>query len=236
MEKAMKSKIVLSVLSIFLIIALVGCGGGQKARKAQSVVDSPAMHYERGKVLLNQDKVDEAMEEFNQSKSLDPKYAPAYEGMAWVYFEKKNYTTSMEMAEKSLDLDGKWVLAKVIKAKVKAKQGKSKDAINDLKDAIKDVPSSSVTDKKGASVLAYMSLGDVYKEADMYNEAQDAYSQVLAIDKTNMKADKAIKDLAAFKSATAGQRSELKKIATQKEITRADVAVLFVSELPLQTM
>jgi hypothetical protein len=79
-----------------------------------------------------------------------------------------------------------------------------------------------------------MTLGDIYKEADMYNEAQDSYSKVLELDKTNMKADKAIKDLAAYKSAVAGQRPELQKIARQKQITRSDVAVLFVLELPLQ--
>jgi tetratricopeptide (TPR) repeat protein len=229
----MKNKLFI-IGTLVVVVFLIGCGGGEKARKAESIVDSPGIHYDRGKSLMDQEKYSDAMFEFKQAKSLDPKYPPAYEGMAWVYLEEGNLESAMEMANKSLDLDGKWVLAKIVRAKVKAKEGKSEDAIKDTKNAIKDIPGSSVINKKAATVLAYMTLGDIYKEANMYNDAQDAYSKVLEIDKANMKADKAIKDLAAYKSAVAGQRPELQKIAVQKEITRSDVAVLFALELPLQ--
>ncbi|MFN2127541.1 MAG: tetratricopeptide repeat protein, partial [Anaerolineales bacterium] len=230
----MKNKIILILGILFVVLYLVGCGGGEKARKAESIVDSPAIHYDRGKTLLDQGKYEDALFEFKQARSLDPKYAPAYEGMAWISLEDGKYIDAMQLADKSLDLDGRWVLAKIVRAKVKAKQEKYDDAIDEAKNAIKDVPKSSVPDKKKATVEGYMTLGDIYKEANMYNEAQDAYSKVLELDKTNMKADQAIKDLAAYKSAIAGQRPELRKIAAQKEITRSDVAVLFVLELPLQ--
>jgi hypothetical protein len=230
----MKWKLSLLLLSLVVLIYFVGCGGGQKARKAQSVVDTPEIHYDRGKSLFDQEKYKDALYEFQQANSLNPKFAPAFEGMAWINLEEGNLTAAMENANKALDLDGKWVLAKIVRAKVKAKQGKYEDAINEAKDAINDVPKSTVPDKKRATVEGYMTLGDVYKEANRYNEAQDAYSKVLEIDQTNMKADKAIKDLAAYKSAIAGQRPELQKIAGQKEITRSDVAVLFALELPLQ--
>ncbi len=230
----MKIKIAVIFLTIFALFYVIGCGGGQKARKAQSVVDSPEIHYDRGKTLLDQEKYNDSMYEFQQAVSLNPKFAPAYEGMAWVYLEEENLKSAMEMADKSLDLDGKWVLAKIVRAKVKSKEGKHEDAIKEARNAIQDVPKSSVPDKKRATVEGYMTLGDVYKQANMYNEAQDAYGRVLELDKTNMKADKAIKDLAAYKSAVSGQRPELQKIAGQKEITRSDVAVLFALELPLQ--
>lgn len=227
-------KIKIFVILPFILLYLIGCGGGEKARKAQSVVDSPEIHYDRGKTLYDQEKYNDARYEFQQAQSLNPKFAPAYEGMAWIHLEEGNLDGAMEMANKALDLDGKWVLAKIVRAKVKAKQEKYEDAIKEAKNAIEDVPKSTVPDKKRATVEGYMTLGDIYKEANMYNEAQDAYSKVLEIDKTNMKADKAIKDLAAYKSAIAGQRPELQKIASQKEITRSDVAVLFALELPLQ--
>ena len=53
------------------------------------------------------------------------------------------------------------------------------------------------------------------------------------IDNTNVKASKAIKELAEYQAAVAGQSPVLKKIARQKQISRSDVAVLFVTELPL---
>ncbi|MEJ2636662.1 MAG: S-layer homology domain-containing protein [Calditrichia bacterium] len=230
----MKMKYLVFLNLLFIVIYMFGCGGAQKARKAESIVDSPGIHYDRGKTLLDQEKYTDAMFEFKQAQSLDPKYAPAYEGMSWVYLEDGDLKNAQEMADKSLDLDGKWVLAKIVRAKIMAKQGKYDDAIKEANNAIKDIPKSSYPNKKRATVEGYMTLGDIYKEANMYNEAQDAYGKVLEIDKANMKADKAIKDLAAYKSAVAGQRVELQKIAAQKEITRADVAVLFVLELPLQ--
>ncbi|GAB4338977.1 MAG: hypothetical protein Kow0037_23450 [Calditrichia bacterium] len=223
----------LILVGLFLLMA-VGCGGGQKARKAQSVVDSPAIHYDRGMDLLMQGKSDDAMFEFKQAKSLDPKYAPAYEGMGWVYLEQKNYQTAETMANQALDLDGKWVAANLIKAKVYAGRGDYEKGIKEARNAIKDIPGSSVPNKRQTTILGYLTLGDIHKLAGQYNEAQDAYSKVMEIDKTNQLAAKAIKELAAYKTAVAGQRPELRKIAEQKEITRADVAVLFASELPLQ--
>ncbi len=218
---------------VFLAI-LLGCGGGQKARKAMSVVDSPDIHYTRGKDLLDKEKLDDAMFEFKQASSLDPKYAPAYEGMAWVYLEQGNLPTALKSVEKALDLDDKWVLAKIVRAKIYAKQGKFEDAIKEAQKAIKDIPKSSVPDKRRATIEAYLTLGDIYKDADRYEEAQNAYMRVLEMDKTNLRADQAIKQLAEYKAAISGQRPELRKIAKQKAITRADVAVLFVLELPLE--
>lgn len=224
-----------TILVTFLAAAalLWGCGGGQKARQAQSVVDSPDIHYKRGKTLLGQDKVADAMFAFKQAESLDPEYAPAQEGMAWVYLAQNDLENARIAAEKSLDLDGKWVLARVAKARVLSREGNSEDAIDEAKKAVKDVKDSSVPDKKGASVEAHLALGDIYKEAEMYLDAQSTYQKVLEIDNLNTKADRAIKDLAAYQAAVAGQSPELKKIAAQKSITRSDVAVLFVSELPL---
>lgn len=229
----MKRHYFATFFSLFIILLLLGCGGGKKIRKAESVIDSPAIHYQRGQVLLEQEKFDEAMFEFNQAVSLDPKYAPAYEGMSWVYLEKGDLDAASKNADKALDLDGKWVLAKIVKARVKSKQGKHKDAIKDINKAIKNIPKSTVPDKKKAEIIGYMSLGQVYKEADMLTEAEAAYYQVLSLEKTNMAAENAIKKLTAYKFALAGQREELKKIAGQEQITRADVAVLFVLELPL---
>lgn len=226
------------ILALFAVLSvsayLLNCGGAEKARKAESVVDSPRIHYVRGKDLIDNGKIQDAMSEFEQARSLDPKFAPAFEGMAWVYLEQGNLAAAEQAAQKALDLDGKWVLAKIVRAKIKAKQGKYDDAIKEARNAVEDVPKSSVPDKRKATIEGYLTLGDIYKEADRYDEAQTAYMKVLEIDKTNMKADKAIKDLAAYKTAIAGQASELRKIAAQKEITRADVAVLFVLELPLQ--
>jgi len=218
----------------FFVSWIAGCGGGEKARKAESTMDAPEIHYARGKSLLAQEKLNEALFEFQQAKSLDPKYAPAYEGMGWVYLAQSNFEGARTAAKKSLDLDKHWVLARFILARLKAESKKYDDAVKMARKGLKEVPKSTVPDKKGASITGYLTLGDIFRNADRYNEAQDAYSRVLEIDKTNMQADRAIRDLAQYKTAIAGQSAILQKVARQKQITRADVAVLFVLELPLE--
>jgi hypothetical protein len=76
-------------------------------------------------------------------------------------------------------------------------------------------------------------MGVAYKEWEKYIEAQTTFQKILEIDNTDMRAKKAIKELAEYQAAVAGQSDLLKKIAKQKSISRADVAALFVSELPL---
>ncbi len=222
------------VLLVFLGMSVLACGGTRKARPAQSVVDTPQVHYERGKTLLSQGQLDEALFEFKQASSLDPEFAPAYEGMSRVYLRQGDLKAAEENARKALDLDGKWVLAKLALAGVMAEQGKLDKAIDMARDVLKEVAKSSVADKKRARVEAYLVLGDFYKKADRYDEAQQSYMKVLEIEPTNMQADHAIKALADYKRAVSGQRPELRKIAAQERITRADVAVLFVLELPLE--
>ncbi len=225
-------KYLLGFFTVWLIFA--GCGGGQKARQAASAVDSPALHYERGKALLREGEIKRAKFEFKQAGSLNPEFAPAYEGLAWVYLESGNLEQARKMADKALDLDGKWVLAKLVRARIKAREGKYEDAIKEAKKVLKSIPSSSVPDKKTATIEAYLTLGKLYQLNNQYNEAQEAYAEVLNIDKINLEADRAIKELAAYKTAVAGQRPEIQRIAAQKTISRADAAVLLVLELPLK--
>ncbi len=227
-----KTLIVLPIT--ILALWLAGCGGGEKARKAESTMDAPEIHYSRGKSLLNQEKLTEALFEFQQAKSLDPKYAPAYEGMGWVYLAQKNLEGARTAAKKSLDLDKHWVLARFILARLKSEEKKYDEAVKIARKGLKAVANSTVPDKKDASITGYLTLGDIFRDADRYNDAQDAYSRVLEIDKTNMRADRAIRELAQYKTAIAGQSAILQKVARQKQITRADVAVLFVLELPLE--
>ena len=100
----MKNKIILILGILFVVLYLVGCGGGEKARKAKSIVDSPAIHYDRGKTLLDQGKYEDALFEFKQARSLDPKYAPAYEGMAWISLEDGKYIDAMQLADKVINI------------------------------------------------------------------------------------------------------------------------------------
>ena len=229
MNRWLKTFFILVPLAI-----LIGCGGGQKVRKAASVVDTPEIHYDKGRAYLAENNVDQAFFEFQQAVTLNPKYAPAYEGMAWVYIARNNPDEAIKMADKALDLNGDWHLARVARARAYSLKGNHDKAIKEARKAVEKLEDSKMPGKKRYLIEAYLALGDIYRAANRYNEAQTTYMKVMDIDKTNQRAAKAIQELAAYRTAIAGERPELQRIAASKAITRADAAVLFALELPLK--
>jgi tetratricopeptide (TPR) repeat protein len=221
-------------LIIFGLILLSACSG-PKERKAESVLDTPEYHYNQGKKYLDKDDLANALREFNEAKSLKANFAPAYEGLSVVNILEKNFEQAEKNIDKSLSEDGDWVPAVVARGRLYAAKEKWEDSIEEFEDALDDInDSKSKFDKKSVRMDALYHMGGSYREWGKYIEAQTTFQKILAIDNTNVKASKAIKELAEYQAAVAGQSPELQKIARQKEVTRSDVAVLFVTELPLE--
>jgi len=219
---------------VFALIFLTACAG-PKEREAMSVLDTPEKHYTQGKRFLDKDDLVNAQREFEEAKSLRATFAPAYEGLAIVNILQKNYEEAERNIDKSLSEDGDWVPAVVARGRLYAAKGEYEDAIDEYDDALDDIDGSkSKFEKKEVRMDALYYKGHAYREWGKYIEAQTTFQQILEIDNTNVKASNAIQELAAYQAAVAGQSPELKKIAQQKEVTRADVAVLFVTELPLE--
>jgi len=221
---------------IFLLSALfIMYCAGPKERKAESILDTPEYHYTEGVKFLNNNDIANAEREFNLAKSLKDEFAPAYEGLAIVALEKGDQKKADELIDKSLGIDDEWVPAVVAKGRLLMTQEKYEDAVDEFQDAVDDVDDSgSVKDKKGVKKDAYYWMGTTYKRWGKYINAQKTFQKILDIDNTDTRASLAIKELAEYQAAVAGQSPELRKIAAQKEITRSDVAVLFVTELPLE--
>jgi tetratricopeptide (TPR) repeat protein len=199
-----------------------------------SVLDTPEYHYNQGKKYLEKNDLKTATTEFNLAKSLKNDFAPAYEGLAIVDIENKKLNEAEKKISKSLSIDSDWIPANVAKGRWYTAKGEYEDAVDELQDAVEDVDDSdSKMDKKAVKMDALYHLGVAYKEWGKYIDAQTTFQKMLDIDNTNVKASKAIRELAEYQAAVAGQSPELKKIARQKKITRSDVAVLFVTELPL---
>lgn len=225
-----------NILAFSLIVVLLVAAGcsGPKNRKAQSELDTPEYHYNQGIRYIEKNDLTTAKREFELAKSLKAEFAPAYEGLALVDLEQGNNKSAEKNIEKSLDIDDDWVPAMIAKGRLYTARNEYEDAVEEFEDALDDIGSSkSKFDKKQAKMDAYYYMGDAYKAWGKYIEAQKSYQKVLDVDNTNVRASKAIQDLAKYQAAVAGQTPELKKIAGQKQISRSDVAVLFVTELPL---
>jgi tetratricopeptide (TPR) repeat protein len=224
-----------SIFGLILAVALFSACGGPKEREAESVLDTPEYHYNQGKKYLEKDDLTNALREFNEAKSLKATFAPAYEGIAIVQIEQKNYAEAEKNISQSLSEDGDWVPAVIARGRLHAAKSEYEDAIDEYDDALNDIEDSkSMFDKKEVRMDGLYHKGVAYKGWGKYIEAQTTFQSILDIDNTNLAASAAITELAAYQAAVAGQSPELKKIAKQKEVTRADVAVLFVTELPLE--
>ncbi len=225
----------LMILSIISGIIFLNSCGGPKERDAESVLDTPEYHYSQGKKYLEKDDLTNALREFNEAKSLKASFAPAYEGIAIVDIEQKNYEAAEENIDKSLSEDGDWVPAMIAMGRLYAARDEYEDAIDEYEDALDEIDDSkSKFNKKNVRMDGFYHMGVAYKDWGQYINAQTTFQKILDIDNTNVKASAAIIELAKYQAAVAGQSPELKKIAKQKEVSRADVAVLFVTELPLE--
>jgi tetratricopeptide (TPR) repeat protein len=223
----------LQITFLIILAALISCGG-PKERAAMGMMDTPETHYTQGKKLLEKGSLAEARREFNEAISLKANFAPAFEGLAICDIEEKNLENAKTNIDKALDEDGDWIPAKVAKGRLYIAQEKYEDAVEELEDAVDDVDGSkSQFDKKATKMDGYYYMGVAYQEWEKYIEAQTTFQKILEIDNTNMRAKTAIKKLAEYQAAVAGQSPLLKKIAKQKSISRADVAALFVTEMPL---
>jgi tetratricopeptide (TPR) repeat protein len=225
-----KNIIVLLISSLFMLYC-----GGPKERKAESVLDTPENHYIQGVKYLNNNDLANAEREFNLAKGLKNDFAPAYEGLAIVALENGKLKEADKLIDEALDHDDDWTPAIVAKGRLLMVQEKYEDAIDEFDDALDETKSSkTVKDKKTVLKDAHYWKGTTFKRWGKYIEAQTTFQEILNIDNTDIRAGLAIKELAEYQAAVAGQSPELRKIAAQKEITRSDVAVLFVTELPLE--
>ena len=225
---------ILKYISIFsLFLSLIYCSG-PKERKAESILDTPEYHYTQGVKFLNSNDLVNAEREFSLAKSLKESFAPAYEGLGIVALENGDLKKAEKLIDESLSKDSDWTPATVAKGRLYMAQEEYEDAVDEFEEALDDVDDSkSVKDKKGVKKEAYYWMGTTYKRWGKYIDAQTSFQKILDIDNTDVRAGLAIKELAEYQAAVAGQSPELKKIAAQKEVTRADIAVLMVTELPI---
>ncbi len=233
MEESFMFKNMQAIGLIIALILFASCGG-PKERTKMSELDTPEYHYNQGKRYFEKNDYKTAKDEFELAKSLKNNFAPAYEGLALIDIEKNDLPAAEKNFEKALSLDGDWIPALIVKGRWYTKKSEYEDAVDELEDAVEDIDGSeSKFDKKAVKMDGLYQLGVAFKEWGKYVKAQTTFQKILVIDNTNVKASKAIRDLADYQAAVAGQSPELKKIARQKQISRADVAVLFVTELPL---
>lgn len=218
------------MLSVF-VMAIVSCA--PKPRKEVSALDTPEHHVFSGNKLLDKGKADDAKREFELALSLDPKYSPAHAGMGLVYGYQKNFEKgydSLKDAKSYAKTKEDKVNANVFMLRLLSMERKGNwlDKCEDeYKDAVKVDPGASA---------AYYYMGKAYKVSYDFDKAGTMFKKVLELNTKYV--NEASEEWALVQKIQLAAPGSLigKKIALIDEITRADIAALFIQELELEKL
>jgi tetratricopeptide (TPR) repeat protein len=229
-----KHKIVVLVLTgiwLSAIFSIQGCA--PKVRPSESLLDTPEHHAQSGMKLLKLGKYDDAMREFDLAKGLDPKFSAAYVGSGLVLGHKGDFKHGIKDMDKAVDL------AKAKEEKVNANVGLIRLYLLGKESAHKSWLSKARRAYSAAirispeSSAAHYYMGECYKEALEFDEAAVLFTKVLDINNGHVvEANDAWKLIQKIQRAAPGTMIG-KKIALVDQITRADIAALFIQELKI---
>jgi tetratricopeptide (TPR) repeat protein len=217
------------VLVTISVLFLFACGPKAMAPKAE--LDTPEHHVTNGNKLLKAGKIDIAYDEFNRAKELNPKFSPAYVGLGLVEGFRNDFIKglkTMKTAKKYARGDEQKIAVNVgfMRLYIMGKENVDKNWLK----LVEEEFDKAILIAKDVSE-PYFHMGLAYKMSYKFREAVDQFSRVLELDNGYIaEADKEYALVQKIERAMPGSKIG-KKIALVEEITRADVAALFIEEL-----
>lgn len=216
----------ISRLALSLVaIAIVGCGA-KPWIEPRDATDTPEYNYNLGMKALEEGDDTRAMASFERAMGLDPKYAPAYEGVGLTHLHRGSYEEAEKSLKEALKKDKKYARAHVGLGRVDLAQGKTKDARKDFDDAMELTPSDPDP---------YYYTGQSYMSEQNFDRAEHWFRQTLDRDRTYLDADAAWAKADRIKRAQPGTELGV-KISLMDEISRADLSALISEELDLDSL
>jgi len=219
----------------FVIVAwgLMMTSCAKPPRKPEAALDTPEHHVFSGNKLLDKGDLSGAQREFELAIQLDRKYSPAFVGMGLVFGSQKNFEKAYENMKKGKSLavkpDDK-VNAHAGMIRLYSLERKEKW----IEKAFDEFEAAKKINPKSSAIYYYM--GKAYKFAFNFDKAGEMFKKVLDLnDKYLIEADSEWKVVQKIQRAAPGSMIG-KKIALIEEISRADVAALFIQELLLEKL
>jgi len=227
-------RLIVILMALVVTTAISGCG--PKAAPSTSIMDSPEYHYNQGLKLMDADKLDDAMREFDRAISLDPKAPLGYIGKGLVLGKKGDFKPAAENMEKAKGLDKKGIEAHVGMIRLygmeMAKDQKKVKAL--AKSAEKEFKAADKIEPNNPRLHYYM--GMCYKMALDFDKAAPMFRAVLDMNRDFVGEANAEWALIQ-KIQRAAPGTEIgKKIALIDKIDRADIAALFDQEMNLEKL
>jgi hypothetical protein len=229
-----KRRVTLTCLGLFLLY-LSACGP-KPVMEPDSALDSAQYHYQRGMTELDTGRFKSARDAFERARALDPDFPGSYVGLGLLLAEEGEFEAAKEQLGEARKRGGKFAPVytaegRVIMTRGIAKESQSSDwlsaALKQFDTAIKH----SQTDPSEA--LFYRS--EAYVLAQEYRPAEDDLRSIIDLNRGEYveRAHRRMQVIQQLQRVTPGTIIGL-KIAQMEEITRAELAVLFMEELELE--
>ncbi len=231
-----------------LAVALLAAGCAKEPRKAVGRLDTPEHHTLRGHDFIDKGNWAEAGRSFDLAISLDSEHGPAYAGKAIVVAHRAekpglSQDEREDIAEEAGDLieeafdnsdsDEHRRAAHVAAIRVLRRTKVPDDWLDDALDHYEDAVD---LDPREVDPRPHFYMARAHRDAFRMNDAQALYRRVLAMD-TPMsgRADAELAVVQKIIRAEPGSRHG-RTIAFDEQITRADIAALFIEELRLDKL
>jgi tetratricopeptide (TPR) repeat protein len=225
----MAPRTLIAILTALCLLLVLSCG--PKPAAPQAELDTPEHHVTNGNKLLKAGKLEDAFTEFHRASELDPKYSPAYVGMGLVFGLKDDFERAFESMKKGdryasgreqeLNVQIGFMRLYLI-GREQVDEGWLNKVRSHYNSALR-------IDTKSPAPYFYMGLA--YKHSYEFRKASQEFTQVLSLNAGFVEeADREYAIVQKIERAMPGTKVG-KKIALLDQITRADVAALFIEEL-----
>lgn len=226
----------ISIITGIACSALLMVGCCSRARNAGGQTD----HCNQGMKYWNDGNYVQAEKEFTLARSLDSNYAPAYSGLALtaaqaaktagdVETSEKGFKKALKLADMAVSLDSTIPDVFIARAIVITMKNEGKEAATWLNEVENEYGKALKRDRKNAE--AFYRRGLCYKKAYEFSKAADDFRKVLKLKKGfTTQANKQLEIVQKIERSITGTDMS-KRIAFIEQMSRADIAALFVSEL-----
>ncbi|PIQ97211.1 MAG: hypothetical protein COV67_05435, partial [Nitrospinae bacterium CG11_big_fil_rev_8_21_14_0_20_56_8] len=226
-----------------LLVITLFSGCASEPRAPEAFMDTPEHHYNGGVRLFDQGKIEEAEREFNLALQLvkGGDYGPGHAGLGWVEAHRKNFDAAldhMKKARSAAKTDPDRVIAAIGFIRLYTIMRQADEARAQKLDWLietRDHYNEAVRYGPDNAELHYR-MGVAYKVAYEFRAAAEMFRKVIDLDKTFTK--EANQEWETVQKIVRAEPGTLvgKRIALVDEISRADIAALFVEELRLDKL
>ena len=211
------------LIFISLIVFISSCAN----RLEKNTQDNSAWFYKEGLRFLQEHELVQAELSFNHALDFNKNFAPAYEGLARVYFERGHYSKAENLAKKSHQLNKNWLPARIIKARIYLAEGDYDLSRDELLLALKDAGSMKLPVIKST---LHQLLAKNYLLQRNFTRAGEHLKTSLQYNADNDKAQQTLREIEDDLAVLLGRQDEILDIAAKPMISRADLAVIIFFE------